>query len=170
MNKQWRYSESPVGAEDRRYIAECLGRAPRGLAGVPVRDAAGMASVIRVESLVDGEPFPTLFWLVDPALRLALDRLEAAGVIARLQRQILDSENLLVQWKEDHRAHAELRAELLAADSREELARLGYLDKLAARGIGGAVDFSRIKCLHACYAAHRVQSNAVGCALDAGFL
>ncbi|MEE4204436.1 MAG: DUF501 domain-containing protein, partial [Halieaceae bacterium] len=69
-------------------VAELLGRTPRGLRDVAVFDATGQPSVIRVASVVDGKPFPTLFWLVDPALNLAIDRLEAAGVIAALQAEV----------------------------------------------------------------------------------
>ena len=38
--------------------------------------------------LRDGTPMPTRFWLVDPALRAAVGRLEAAGGVARAEREV----------------------------------------------------------------------------------
>ena len=64
-----------VSSDDRLLITELLGREPRGLAAVQVRNAKGEPSVIRVESLVDQKPFPTLFWLIDKELNYWLDGL-----------------------------------------------------------------------------------------------
>ena len=45
-----------------------------------VRQADGAPMVIANEPLlVDGTPMPTRYWLVDPALRESVSRLEAAG-------------------------------------------------------------------------------------------
>ena len=70
-----------VSIEDREIVAGLLGREPRGLEAIQVRDDQGRPSVIRVSSLVDGKPFPTLFWLVDKDINYWLDGLEAAGTI-----------------------------------------------------------------------------------------
>ncbi len=52
----------------RARVAALLGRDPRGLEAIAVAAADGSPMVIRVASLVDDTPFPTLFWLVDPGL------------------------------------------------------------------------------------------------------
>ena len=49
-------------------VAALLGREPRGLEEIIVAGEGAEPVVIRVASLVDNKPFPTLFWLVDPAL------------------------------------------------------------------------------------------------------
>ena len=69
-------------------VAALLGRQPRGLEEIAVTGASGEPVVIRVASLVDDKPFPTLFWLVDPALCYRIDQLEAAGLIKQLQQRI----------------------------------------------------------------------------------
>jgi len=70
------------------YIEARLGRQPRGLRAIAAYNTAGKPAVIRVASVVERKPFPTLFWLIDPVLNLSLDRLEAKGEIARLQEQV----------------------------------------------------------------------------------
>ena len=78
-------------AQWRPFVAECLGREPRGFRDVAALNARGEPSVIEVCSVVDGKPFPTLYWLIDAALSLDIDRLEAAGWIAKLQSEIAGS-------------------------------------------------------------------------------
>ena len=122
--------------------------------------------VIRVSSLVDDKPFPTLFWLVDADLNYRIDQAEAGGLIARLQQQIEESDNLQSQMAEDHRRYIALRDSFIAPDLRQAIARLGYAAVFQEKGIGGIADRSRIRCLHTWYAAHLVQPNTVGDLLD----
>ena len=148
-------------------VEERLGRAPRGLRGVAVTDAAGLPMVIRVASVVDGRPFPTLYWLIDPGLCLRIDREEAAGRIAALQAHVDADDALRAAMLEDHRRHVARREAYLSLDEREHLIARGQWQALAQRGIGGIADFSRIRCLHTWYAAHLVEANTVGRLLDA---
>lgn len=147
-------------------VKERLGRAPRGLRAVAVSDGAGRPVVIRVASLVDGKPFPTLFWLIDPALNLRIDREEAGGTIAALQRRVDADETLREGMAADHRAHIALRDSYLTEEERRTLVRCGLQAALKRRGIGGIADPARIRCLHTWYAAHLVVPNTVGRLLD----
>ncbi|WOJ96194.1 DUF501 domain-containing protein [Congregibacter brevis] len=143
-----------------------LGRPARGLRSVAVADADGGPSVIRVASVVDGKPFPTLFWLIDPSLNLRIDREEATGLIARFQSEIDSDEALKRSMSDDHRRHIQLRETYLQQEERELLESRGQWAALAERGIGGIADFTRIRCLHTWYAAHLVEPNTVGRLLD----
>lgn len=147
-------------------VAQLLGREPRGLKAIPVTSADGEPAVIRVASLVDDKPFPTLFWLVDPALSLRIDREEAGGLIGRLQTRIDTDPSLQDSMAADHRAYIKLRDSYLSEEERAALQRLGFADVLAHKGIGGIADFSRIRCLHTWYGAHLVVPNTVGRLLD----
>lgn len=149
-----------------KRVAVLLGREPRGLQEVPVRGASGEPVVIRVASLVDDKPFPTLFWLVDADLCYRIDQLEAAGVIAQLQRRVDGDGALRARMEEDHRAHIALRREYMSQEVLQRLQTLGYGEVLSGKGIGGIADFSRIRCLHTWYAAHLVVPNTVGRMLD----
>jgi hypothetical protein len=156
-----------VSQTDRAAVASLLGREPRGLEAIAVADASGRPRVIRVASLVDGKPFPTLFWLVDAGLCYRIDVEEAGGLIQRLQGRVDADHGLLLAMAADHRAHIALRDSHMSAAVRAGLERSGYLGVLSERGIGGIADFSRIRCLHTWYAAHLVAPNTIGRLLDA---
>ncbi|HKK22136.1 MAG TPA: DUF501 domain-containing protein, partial [Pseudohaliea sp.] len=143
-----------IDAATLATITARLGREPRGLRAVAVRDAAGEPAVIRVASVVDGKPFPTLFWLIEPALNLRIDRAEAGGLIAAFQARVDAEPGLAETMAADHRRHIALRERYLAAGERAQLEARGQWAALAERGIGGIADFSRIRCLHTWYAAH----------------
>lgn len=147
-------------------IEQLLGRAPRGLEAVEVVDAEGNPSVIRVASLVDNKPFPTMFWLVDKTLKYKLDQLEASGLILELQALIDNDETLLEMMAVDHQQYIALREQNMSSDIKQRLIDLGYFDDLQKRGIGGIANFSRIRCLHTYYAAHLVSANTIGKYLD----
>ncbi len=148
-------------------VRQLLGREPRGLAAIPVAHADGRPMVIRVESLVDDKPFPTLFWLVDADLSYRIDVVEAGGLIAELQARIDASPELQAGMAEDHRRHIRLRDSYISARQRARLEELGFGEVLQNKGIGGIADFTRIRCLHTWYAAHLVEPNCVGRLLDA---
>jgi hypothetical protein len=147
-------------------VEQRLGRTPRGLRAVAVVDAQGLPQVIRVASLVDDKPFPTLFWLIDPVLALKIDREEAAGTIAMLQARLDHEPALREAMAEDHRRHIALRDGYVSAAERDLLESRGQWSALAGRGIGGIADSSRIRCLHTWYAAHLVVPNTIGRLLD----
>jgi hypothetical protein len=80
---------APARLDDLDRVAALLGRRPRGRFDVVVRDATGDPVVIRNDPFLDdATPMPTRYWLVSPALRLAVDRLEAAGGVRRAEEEI----------------------------------------------------------------------------------
>jgi hypothetical protein len=147
-------------------VATLLGRPPRGLEDIAVWSASAEPVVIRVSSLVDEKPFPTLFWLVDPALTYRIDQLEATGLILQFQQRIDADPELQAQMQADHAAHIALRERYMSPVIRKRLQELNFSDALARRGIGGISNFSRIRCLHTWYGAHLVVPNTVGTLLD----
>ncbi len=147
-------------------VATLLGREPRGLEAIPVMDGDGHPRVIRVASLVDGKPFPTLFWLVDAALNYRIDQEEARGLIKDFQARVNADPRLQASMRADHEAHIRLRDSYLAEDDRGALQAAGFADVLQERGIGGIADFTRIRCLHTWYASHLVVPNTIGGLLD----
>ena len=96
-------------------VAAQLGRAPQGLERIAIwRD--DNPAVIQVAPMVRRQPFPTLFWLVDPIMNLAIDRVEAAGHIAELQLQVDNSVEIRAQMVVDHDHHRRLRDQLLTPE------------------------------------------------------
>lgn len=147
-------------------VARLLGREPRGLEAIAVAAPDGSPRVIRVASLVDDKPFPTLFWLVDAQLNYRIDRAEAGGLIARLQARIDADPQLQQAMRADHAAHIALRDSFVTPALRARIEALDFTAVLGRRGIGGIEDFTRIRCLHTWYAAHLVVVNTVGKLVD----
>ena len=153
-------------AQWRDFVTERLGREPRGFCDVSAFNAQGTPAVIRVSSVVDGKPFPTLFWLIDANISLKIDRLEAAGWIARLQRDVDISATLQEQMALAHEAHKRVRETFLSEAERTLLTDRGMMSALSDRGIGGIKEPGRIRCFHTWYAAHMVETNCIGSAVD----
>ncbi|MGB2361006.1 MAG: DUF501 domain-containing protein [Luminiphilus sp.] len=160
------HQETSLTADQHSRVAALLGREPRGLRAIPVADERGEPLVIRVASVVDDKPFPTLYWLVGAELSLRIDRLEAAGWIARLQDRVDASTALQQAMNDDHARHREERSRFLSDAERQLLKEKGMQAALDERGIGGISEPTRIRCLHTWYAAHLVTPNTIGQLVD----
>lgn len=159
-------SECVPTDEQCEQVTRLLGRTPRGLKAIPVLDPSGAPVVIRVASVVDNKPFPTLYWLVDAALCLQIDRLEAAGWIARLQARVDESSALQSAMERDHLRYKRERKRYLLAEEVRLLSSQNMRQALDERGIGGITGPHRIRCLHTWYAAHLVTPNSIGRLVD----
>jgi len=152
----------PVSLADDRVIAWQLGREPRALLGVERRCPHGYPQVVRVHPLMEGKPFPTLFWLTCPQLVRAVAELEARGWIDRIEEEVAKDPDLATALRGAHRAYALERASHLSAEERKSLGSSGMLRSLTERGIGGIADFTRLKCLHLHVAHALARGNPVG--------
>lgn len=161
MNKQLNLSAELVD-----QVAALLGRVPRGLEAIAVADENGQPRVIRVASLVDDKPFPTLYWLIDLKLCYRIDQAEAEGLIKRLQQRIDQDPQLQYTMRTDHLDYIRQREDFMSPAIRQRLKKLGFEQVLKDKGVGGIADFTRIRCLHTWYGAHLVRPNTVGMLLD----
>lgn len=120
--------------DDRRRVAELLGRDPSGGFVVVVRDPDGTPAVIRNNAFMDdGTPMPTLYWLCSRELTLRVSQLEAAGGVDRAEAEIDASE-----LERAHRAYAIEREANIPA---------GFAGPRPSGGVAGTR--TGVKCLHA---------------------
>jgi hypothetical protein len=129
---------SPAGATayDIATVGELLGRSP-GPFVVAVRRADGSPRVIRNAAFLDdGTPMPTRYWLVDPADRVRIGRLESEGGVRRVEAAL---DPAVVA--DAHRRYAAERDATIAPE------RPG---PRPSGGVGGTA--VGVKCLHAHYA------------------
>ncbi|MCH4561847.1 DUF501 domain-containing protein [Halomonas sp. EGI 63088] len=150
-------------------IAEQLGRAPRGIEAVSATDGEGTPLVLRMAPVVDGKPFPTLYWLSSERLKIELSRIEAAGVIKRLETRLQDDPDFLAAYHRSHRDYVEARWRFMSDTQAAEVIRLGYDGVLRERGIGGIGNWDQVRCLHTQYAHHLCGDNVIGQWLDAEY-
>jgi uncharacterized protein len=147
--------ESPALIE-RRVLASQMGRKPRGRFEVAARCPYGYPQVIRVHPRMDGEPFPTLYWLTCPFLVKEVSRLEAEGWIKRLEVRLRESTDLRYAMEQAHDRYETERNALLASE--EPSTWVG----LSGRGIGGISDRRFLKCLHLHVAHALAGENPIG--------
>jgi len=152
----------PLSLKDKKVIAKQLGRVPRGLLGIERRCPYGYPQVVRVYPLVEGKPFPTLFWLTCPFLTKQIDHLEAEGWVKRLEEFLEEDRPLATRFREAHLAYIHERNRLLSPEDRATLEEAGMLEDLLEKGIGGTADFARVKCLHLHLAHALVRDNPIG--------
>lgn len=122
--------------EEVAEVSRQLGRPARGIVDIAARCVCGRPLVVKtMPRLDDGTPFPTLYYLTQPAATAAVSTLEASGLMAQLQQQ-LDKDPALA---ESYRA-----AHLSYIADREEIGAVPELEGISAGGMP-----SRVKCLHA---------------------
>jgi exopolyphosphatase / guanosine-5'-triphosphate,3'-diphosphate pyrophosphatase len=121
-------------AGDNEAVAALLGRPPLGSFIVVTRRPDGTPAVIENAPLFDdGRPMPTRYWLVDPPLREAVSRLEAAGGVRRAAAAVSAA-----AVAEAHARHAAERDRALPP---------GHSGPTPSGGVGGTR--RGVKCLHA---------------------
>lgn len=139
---------------DLAVITVQLGRPPRGAFTVSVRCSYGYPQVIRVHPVIEGKPFPTLYWLTCPFLSKEIGHLEAEGWVKRLEARMAENGELRSAMHKAHQSTCIQRNQLLSSDEKASLSSAeGTLVGLEGRGIGGIADWDRLKCLHL-HAAH----------------
>jgi hypothetical protein len=132
---------------DAQVVALQLGRPPRGLLRVAHRCPCGLPDVVETAPrLADGTPFPTLYYLTCPRATAAMSRLEAAGVMQRMQRRLAEDTELRAAYRAAHQDYLARRAEAARAAAVAPLPP-------GTQSAGGMPD--RVKCLHA-LAAHEL--------------
>ncbi|HLS48988.1 MAG TPA: DUF501 domain-containing protein [Actinomycetaceae bacterium] len=120
---------------DRRVVAQQLGRPPRGMVAIAARCVCGQPLVVRTAPrLEDGTPFPTTYYLTHPAAVKAVSTLEASGVMAEMSRRLQTDEELAAAHRRAHEDYLRRRAEL------------GTVPEIAGVSAGGMP--TRVKCLH----------------------
>jgi len=147
-----------LNQSDALYIAQCLGRTPKGLVTIAARDALGKPAVMCNHPLQQiGErcvPQPTLYWLVDPALSRRIAEIERKGGVREIEADLQADEALMRSHLEDNAAYAEMRWAMLSGEEQHAVEQQGLADVIKHTGIGGIANHAAIKCLHAQYAYH----------------
>ncbi len=124
-----------LSAEDVAEVSRQLGRPARNIVEVSARCVCGRPTVVKTEPrLEDGTPFPTLYYLTQPAATAAVSTLEASGYMARIQDQLAVDEELSSNYLIAHESYLLERA---------EIAKVEEIEGISAGGMP-----TRIKCLH----------------------
>ena len=101
-------------------------------------------------------PFPTVFWLTCPHLRSAVATLESRGMIEDVRRRIREDVEFRREYEDANARYALQRIGLLDAadraglhiDAQKDGPGAGMLRVIEESGVGGAADWTGVKCLH----------------------
>jgi uncharacterized protein len=106
------------------------------------------------------EPFPTIYWITHPTLRVLISKLELEGFGARLEKRLSNEPEAMASMKRAHTAYGVERLQLLT-DSDRSLMRERKWDAAFAetRGVAGIRNHAAIKCLHA-HVAHALSGGS----------
>jgi hypothetical protein len=100
------------------------------------------------------EPFPTMFWLTNPLLRIWISKLELDGLGSRLEERLASCPESMARMEKAHQAYGQERYQLLTQEDLVLIRSRGWEAAFApTRGVAGIRNYSAIKCLHA-HAAH----------------
>jgi hypothetical protein len=131
---------SGISPEDLVALRVDLGRPPRGVVEIAARCVCLRPIVARTAPrLADGQPFPTMFYLVSPHAVAAISTLEAEGVMAGMNARLASDPALVGAYRRAHEDYLARRA------------HLGHVEEIVGVSAGGMP--TRVKCLHA-LAAH----------------
>jgi hypothetical protein len=147
-------------------IEQQIGRSPRGLKAVAASSANGVPLVLKMHPLVDGKPFPTLYWLCSKDLHKAISQIEATGMVKQLEQQLKDDDEWMSAYQACQRDYVAARWANCSAKDIKQLQDLGYASLFDTYGIGGLQDWRQIRCLHMQYAHHLCANNVIGQYLD----
>ena len=125
-----------VLAKDVDEVSRQLGRPARGIVEIASRCVCERPLVVKTSPrLDDGTPFPTLYYLTQPAATAAISTLEASGFMAELQLEMASSPELQAAYLAAHNSYL------------AERDQLEVVEELVNFSAGGMPE--RVKCLHA---------------------
>ncbi len=120
---------------DRAVVAAQLGRPPRAMRDVAHRCPCGNPDVVEsAPRLVDGTPFPTLYYLTCPRAASLIGRLENSGLMRTMTARLRTDDELAAAYVAAHESYLARRAEIAAVPE---------IDGVSAGGMP-----NRVKCLH----------------------
>jgi hypothetical protein len=130
--------------DDRAIVDRQLGRRPRAFRRVVVRCRFGLPAVTEQHPFdLNGDPFPTTYYLTCRHLVAAISRLEAVGGVERWSQAAESDPELAASLAQATEEQRRLRHEL-AGDSAQARA-----SESLDLGIGGSRSPGHLKCLHA---------------------
>lgn len=132
---------SHPSARDLDVLSRQLGRPVRDVVEIPARCVCGNPLVAATSPrLSNGTPFPTTFYLTHPVITSAVSRLEAAGLMNRMNERLAEDSGLAASYRAAHDAYLVSRAEI---GERSGIGAVPEIDRISAGGMP-----TRVKCLH----------------------
>lgn len=125
-----------VSQSDLEALRSQLGRPVRDVLTIAARCVCGNPLVVKTAPrLGDGTPFPTLYYLTEPAATAAVSTLEASGFMATVQAELVSDLEFAADYRAAHESYL------------AERGKFGAVPEVEGISAGGMPE--RVKCLHA---------------------
>lgn len=157
-----------ISEQQLKIISDQLGRTPRGIVRIAASDK-DTPLVLQMRSIVDQQPFPTLYWLSSKSLNKAIGKIEGQGWVKYIEARIDDDAELRASLLADQQRYVDQRWQLMHPDDKAFIASRGFTELFKSYGIGGITEWTKVRCLHMHYAHHLVEANTIGSLLDETF-
>jgi len=154
---------------DKDIIRQQIGREPQGIVAIAARAENKVPVVLQMRSIVDGKPFPTLYWLCSKDLSKAIGSIETQGWVKEVEQKIATDEQLRSQYLVNQQQYVDKRLQQMTVEDRAIIEQRGFSDMFQRYGIGGISQWDKVRCLHMQYAHHLVDGNIIGELLDQQF-
>lgn len=156
-----------------KIITDQLGRKPEGCVAVTY-EQNGVPAILQMRSMVDGKPFPTLYWLCSRDLYRAVARLETNGLVKRFESLLAEDAEFLNSYQACHRRYVARRWQLMHPEDKSMIEQRGFSELFDRYGIGGISRWDKVRCLHMHVADYfstpeGEEPNIIGAKLDAEF-
>lgn len=127
---------SEATESDIAEVSRQLGRPARNILAIAARCVCGRPLVVQTNPrLENGTPFPTLYYLTQPAATAAVSTLEATGLMAQLQALLAQDPDLASRYQAAHDSYLAEREAILVVEEVKDFSAGGMPN--------------RVKCLHA---------------------
>ena len=154
---------------DKDIIRQQIGREPQGIVAIAARAKNSVPLVLQMRSIVDGKPFPTLYWLCCRDLSKAIGSIETQGWVKEIEQKIATDQQLKSQYLDNQQQYVDRRRQQMTPEDQAIIERRGFSDMFERYGIGGISQWDKVRCLHMQYAHHLVDGNIIGELLDEQF-
>ncbi len=134
-----------IASKELEIITRQIKRTPENAITVVKYCSYGFPMVIESFPILNGKPFPTLYWLTCPFLRNEISKMESDGWIKRYEETIAKSSEFL---------NSQIKAHELAKKNVMDLLQDDVLRMKFIGGMGGTRNFKHVKCLHMHVAYH----------------
>ena len=158
-----------LNPEQHHIIAEQLGRTPRGIVQITALSPNGIPLALQMRSLIDNQPFPTLYWLSSKTLHKAIGQIETQGWVKTIEQRIEDDEALRHAFFKNQQDYVASRWQKMLPEDKTRIEKLGFTELFNRYGIGGIKQWDKVRCLHMQYAHHLSESNVIGALMDEEF-
>ena len=155
--------------KDKDIIRWQIGREPMGIGAIAARASNGVPLVLQMRSIVDGKPFPTLYWLCCRELSKTIGSIETQGWVKEIEQRINTDDALKAKFLANQQQYVDKRQQQMTPADQTVIEQRGFTEMFQRYGIGGISQWDKVRCLHMQYAHHLVDGNIIGELLDQQF-